>query len=322
MIPDEELIAAMREARGDRQLAFVQLERRFRETLNKRLAILEQNQGYDAMNASYIEYVNHTIATAKACGIKHFDSWKLPSHSHDGSLIDTYRDFTSDVDNFSLQVRINYAEHQSIYSVYLTPADKTSIRHLAEEIKKIIESSQLPKEKRESLLKKLNAFITEVDRDRTRLETYADLMIGFSHAVGESANELKPVASLITKIGRVFGLRQEAESQVRLPPAETKQIEPARRVNDEFGQPGRNERSAADQMMKFHFEKVSAKLSGHPAHETLRLTIISKSYAHRPAIENGETRAKLGFSCDRNSRCTDCLSTVGYGASENSFGAF
>lgn len=239
MISDEELLAAMREARGDKQLAFVQLERRFREALNKRLSSLEDDRSY-TVNPFYIEYINHTLATAKALGITTFDHWKLPSHSGDHHLIDTYKDFTADVDNYGLQVRINYAEHQAIYSVYLTQEDKITVRHLCDEIKKIIDASNLPGDKRESLLSKLNAFIKELDRDRTRLETYADLMVGFSHAVGESANELRPVVAIITKIGKVFGARQEAETQVRLPPAETKRIEPPKRENDlsEFGSAG------------------------------------------------------------------------------------
>src|SRR4051812_2464928 len=120
MISDEDMIDAVREARGDNQMTFVKLERRFRNILNENLEGLHEQQGFEAWNSYYIEYMNHTLSAAKGLGIRAFDAWDLPSHEITRNVGDIYRDFTAAVDSFSMQVRLSNATHVALFTVHLT----------------------------------------------------------------------------------------------------------------------------------------------------------------------------------------------------------
>jgi hypothetical protein len=235
MISDDEILEAIQEARGDPNLAFVKLERRFRTTLHTNLQN-DESQGTAAYNSYYIEYINHTLAAASGLKITAFQKWKLPSHSRNNTLVDTYNDFTSDVDHFSLQVRLNHAVHRDKYSVSLTGAEKTKIRHLVDRIKRVIDQSPLPKTKRDELFDLLNKFLAEVDRERTRYEVVSDLMIGMSRVAGTSIKELSPIRPWIEMILKAIGKRKDEENKQALPPATPRQIEPPHREEPEPAQ--------------------------------------------------------------------------------------
>jgi hypothetical protein len=223
MISDEDMIDAVREARGDNQMAFVKLERRFRNILNENLEGLHDQQGYEVWNSYYIEYMNHTLSTAKGLGIAVFNAWNLPSHEINRSVGDIYRDFTAAVDSFSMQVRLSNATHVALFTVHLTAEDKRKIHHFGSQIRDIVQKSNLALEKREELLSLLNTFLKEVDRDRTRMEYVGAFVTGVAHIIGESAKELDPLRAWIETIAKIFGKAQDSEPK-RLPPSETKQI--------------------------------------------------------------------------------------------------
>src|SRR5258708_5889871 len=69
MITDDQILEAMQESRGDAQLAFVKMERKLRDALNRKLEKLNDQEGYAAWNSYYIEYINHTLGIAVALGI-------------------------------------------------------------------------------------------------------------------------------------------------------------------------------------------------------------------------------------------------------------
>jgi hypothetical protein len=81
-------------------------------------------------------------------------------------------------------------------------------------------------------MKKLNVFLAELDRDRTRLEVFSDVSIGIAHIGAEAAKELEPVQPLINSILRILGLSQDNDVKA-LPPSETKQITAASREEEE-----------------------------------------------------------------------------------------
>ena len=55
---------------GPADMAFVRLERKYREVLEKNLAESDNNNSYETY---VIEYINHTIETAKALGLDFLD---------------------------------------------------------------------------------------------------------------------------------------------------------------------------------------------------------------------------------------------------------
>lgn len=100
MIKEEDFDAA---ADGPEDMAFVRLERKYREVLEKNLSETDSGNSYEAY---IIEYINHTIATAKALGLTFLDEWRIPDGS--GRIWDTYKDFTTDVDHFTIQIQISH----------------------------------------------------------------------------------------------------------------------------------------------------------------------------------------------------------------------
>ena len=81
--------------------------------------------------------------------------------------------------------------------------------------------------KKENLLDKLNAFAAEVDRDRTRFETWGAVVIQAADVFGEAAEKAEPARKWLDSIGRlIWGAKQEEDEAKRLPaPKEIKQIE-------------------------------------------------------------------------------------------------
>jgi hypothetical protein len=223
MISDDDLLQAMRDARGDKQLAFVKLERRFRDALNKNLRDLPEAYSYSVANALYIEYMNHVVGATKALGIPLFDRWELPSHEINRSVEDIYQDFTASVDSYSLQVRLAAAEQVLLYSVHLTDEDKRKIHHYGARIRELIQKSDVRAVKRDQLIRLLDDFLKEVDSDYTKMEVVGAFITGVAHIVGQTAQELDPIRGWIETIAEIFGNAQEEQPR-SLPPAETKQI--------------------------------------------------------------------------------------------------
>ncbi|MDP1836975.1 MAG: hypothetical protein Q8N31_10145 [Reyranella sp.] len=223
MISDDDLLQAMRESRGDKQLAFVKLERRFRETFKKNMASLPEEYGNVLLNSLYIEYMNHTVAAVKALRVPLFEGWELPSHEINQSVSSVHQDFTAAVDNYSLQVRLAAAEQVLMYSIHLTDEDKRKIHHFGARIRDQIQKSAVREVKRDQLLRLLNNFLREVDSDYTKMEVVGAFITGATHIARQSLEDLDPIRGWIETIADIFGTAQE-EQPLSLPPAQTKQI--------------------------------------------------------------------------------------------------
>ncbi len=194
----------------DPEMAFVLLETRFRETLEKKL---DSNDNNYTWNLAVIEYLNHSIAAARGLGISSFNEWEVPKHPKrdDDNLNSFYHDFMTAVDHFKVLVQIEKARSHAQFSVTLDPADKTKIHHFAEQIREIIQSSSLRPSKKERLFSKLIAFLKEVDLDRTKLEAFSDFVISLAHTGGEAAQELEPARKWLDSISRLLGHAKEFE---------------------------------------------------------------------------------------------------------------
>jgi hypothetical protein len=213
----------------DPELAFVAVEQHLRSELHDRLNTVDEN-GYEATNSMYITYISKTVAAATAYSIEMPKSWTIPSHSINHSLTDTYKDFVIDVDHITMQIKIAHSRNHRRYSYALSDTDKRKIRHFGEQIKVIIEESNAPLPKRESLLKKLNAFLAAVDKHRTGLETFSDFFIGMTHLGGDAIQELDKARPLIDSISRLLGRYQDMDdAQRQVPHEERKKIGPPKR---------------------------------------------------------------------------------------------
>jgi hypothetical protein len=216
MIPIDEYAKIIRGRTPE--MAFLELESRYRSVLERKMEHIENNYSY---NSIAIEYMNHTLAAAQTLHLDILNGWSVPSHA-DRDLSDRFHDFTTAVDNFKVQVAIDHARGENQFSVALSKPQKDQIRHFVQQIKDVIDNSHLATEKKERLYDLINQFLAEVERDRTSWQVFSDLIIGVAHLGSEAAKELEPARKFIDSISRLLGRAKEFEdSAPQLPPPST-----------------------------------------------------------------------------------------------------
>ncbi|MDI3562543.1 hypothetical protein [Bradyrhizobium sp. Arg816] len=221
MIKEEDFAAA---ADCPPDMAFVRLERKFREILERDL---EDTQSGGASNHYIIEYMNHTLATAEALGLDFLDFFTVPN---DGAtdVYEDYKRFRQTVDAYTVRIQISHIRVGPAYALPLDADEKKHLRAYVSKIKEIIDASSLVIAKKERLLDKLNAFLAELDRDRTALQKFNDLVLSLANTGGEAAKEMEPAWKWAKLAAAILGVRQETEQTKQLPPPSKKPEEPKR----------------------------------------------------------------------------------------------
>ena len=223
MISDDELL----DLPDDPELAFVQCERKLRESL---LEKLRDTESYDGDRSYKIGYINQVVGIAKALDLPIFDEYDVPTL--DRPTHSFYEQFLQDVDHFTVQIRMRHARRVKRYSVALDHATKSKIRHHLEQIKEMVDRLGVSERKKGALYSKINALVEEVDKDRTRFDAAMALILEVASIGSEAAEKLEPARRWIDSIARLLGRAKEAEDAAapRLPaPKERKRIEPPRR---------------------------------------------------------------------------------------------
>jgi hypothetical protein len=87
-------------------------------------------------------------------------------------------------------------------------------------IRPIIEKAPISQGLRDSILEKLNGLAKEIDRSRTRVRVFGDLLIEVCGAMGTAAKEMKPVVALLEKIVGAVVRLHGVEHPLALPPPE------------------------------------------------------------------------------------------------------
>ncbi|MBI5262554.1 MAG: hypothetical protein HY852_12145 [Bradyrhizobium sp.] len=215
---DEEAYA---ELPDDPEMAFLQLEKHFREQCEAKLKVAGEN---DYVNMYYVEYISKVVAAIQELGISTEFETEVPSIAN--VSYQTYADFGKDVDHYRTKLSIRHARRAKGYSVRFDAATKTKIRHHLEQMRQIIEKLEVNRDKKQSLLDKLNDFAKEVDRDRTRFEAWGAVVIQAAEVFGEAAERAEPARKWLDSIGRlIWGAKEnETETKHLPPPKEVKKI--------------------------------------------------------------------------------------------------
>jgi hypothetical protein len=228
MITEEEFEAAS-DASPD--MAFVRLERNFRAVYETNI-VASDNSG--SFNHYTIEYMNHVVAAAKALNLDLFDFWALP---FENDVYEQYKKFRTEVDHFTVQIQIAHIRSGPRNSVALDPFEKKHLRAYADKIKDIIDKSSLATAKKDRLFDRLNAFISELDRDRTPLQKFTDIVMALSTTGADAAEELEPTWKWVKLAAAILGVRQETEqTKISAPPktieGPKRQLPPPQKRND------------------------------------------------------------------------------------------
>jgi hypothetical protein len=215
MISEEDFAAA---SDGTPEMAFVRLERKFRSVYETNLKQSDSSGEYDHFT---FEYMNHVISAANALGLDIFGLWDVSTNTKD--LYDEYKHFRAAVDKYTVQIQISHLRSDAD-SVTLDEGEKKHLRGYAEKMKELIGHSRLPNDKKERLYDKINAFIKELDRNRTPLQKFHDVVLALASTGADAAEELEPTWKWVKMAAAMLGVKQEAE-QTKLP-APPKRIEP------------------------------------------------------------------------------------------------
>jgi hypothetical protein len=218
-ISDEELAALP----DDEEVAFVKFERLARERLDAEISTYEETPKSLLGN-----YMNVVLTGAKHFNIFLADTWVQTIEGE--RPWDHYSDFTTAIDNLTLEIRLRKIEQAKRESVALDPAVKLKVRHHLEQIRTIVDQANLPTDKKDALSKCINALASEIDRERTKTQAAGNLFIQVCGYIGEGANKLKPAVKLIERISQAIGVAQNKEAQHRLSPP-NKQLEPPKAVS-------------------------------------------------------------------------------------------
>lgn len=198
------------------EMAFIRLERKFRATYE---ANLDKADGNGAYFHYTVEYMNHVAAAADTLEIDLFGFDYSPPDKN--TIYDDYQAFRQTIDRFIVRHTISNIRSGNKNTVILSTVEKEKLRHYLAQMKEVIDKSDLLPAKKERLYDLINAFLAELDRDRTGLQRFTDLMIGLAHIGGEMAKELEPAWKWVKLGAELLGARQEAE-QTKLPPAPKK----------------------------------------------------------------------------------------------------
>jgi hypothetical protein len=219
MITDEEI----EQLPEDPDLAFVEFEKIMRERTSNKVAEVSDRDTYGSVDVFYLEYINKVLAAARAYKIDGLKEWEVPVVN--SNCWEAYRQFSNDVDFFTMQIRIGHAGRNRQNSVGLDGNTKAKIHTYVQKIRIVLEKAELPEVKRDLLFAKLDAFVVEVDKARTSLQSVASVYLTVCTVIGEGFNKLEPVRRFINSIATLIGNAKGAEDSLRALPSSTKQLE-------------------------------------------------------------------------------------------------
>lgn len=222
MITDDEL----NDLPSDPELAFVAVEKILRARVDE-AEFDARNNDYD-VDPFRFQYMTRVAAAAKAYNVEALDGLVVPKHTRSG-IYDDFQQFKNDVDYVTMQIRMNAAQMNRAGSVSLGPNMKRKVHHFIQQIRDLIEENVTDIPKKEELLKKLNQFAAEVDRDRTRLVAAMAFFTTFCAGVGDGFEKLKPVREMFDSISRLLGQAQQLENHYApglTAPTERKRLAP------------------------------------------------------------------------------------------------
>lgn len=204
MIRPEDLEGAPRDSVG----AFLHLERLARQRHQAEVDQLENRYGEDVTTSECeFAYMRAVLAAANACGIEDLSNWSLPRYGDEDWWQDC-RNFKAAAEFVAAKLLIQRHRQRDTFSVAIDAATKLKLEHYVREGRDLIHRLSMPVPKREVLLGCLNAFMTELDRERTNLQAYGALAAEAANTTDEVASAFAP---LLRRIGKMLGLLREAE---------------------------------------------------------------------------------------------------------------
>lgn len=187
---------------SDPEMAFVELEQHFRRILDED-AKHDEYGNPSAMGK--LNYMSSVIAAAKVLKIPVLPYWVEQQNSYTVEFFELFVQETF----HSVQIyKITRMRRNQENSATLNSPTKQKIRHFADRIKEVIDNLHIESWRKDVLYARLNAFVSELDRTRTRLDAFGSLVVDLAGYAGKAATKAKPAIDAITKL---IGSARQAE---------------------------------------------------------------------------------------------------------------
>lgn len=136
-------------------------------------------------------------------------------NEHYQRLVDGFDDFLSDVVYVTTKLRLRTAGARDPHSVQLTPRTKGRIELQVRRLRAVIESSDLPDEKKRSLLERLDELSAEMNKPRVKYGVVMAIIAALSIGVTQGTSFLADAPDALTTITSLIGADKEAENAER-----------------------------------------------------------------------------------------------------------
>ncbi len=201
---------------ADPEQAFLMLERAYRTDCEK---MLQRNSDDSYQSIYQVDYIAKVIGAIKELGLEANFYTIVPSIEDVSNT--TYLNFSKDVKNYCTRLEIRFGRRVQGFSVRFDSVAKNEIHNYVTKIREVVTTLEVTPAKKEALLNRLNAFGHEVDHDRTRLESFGEVVLQLASIAGEAAEKLEPVRKWVDSIGNLInGARVKEPELPRLPSKE------------------------------------------------------------------------------------------------------
>ena len=202
------------------EAAFLILERHYREKYELGIRGYSDDSNFSVQQMEYIAQVLGAIAELDL-----ESEFRSAVPSIEDVNTQTYLNFSKDVKNYCTRLSIRVSRRIQGFSVVFDSAAKQKAHHFIGQLRELFNAVEVDEPKREALFARLVALENEIDRDRTRLEKYGELVIETAAVFGKAAEKLKPIQDILDSLSRlIYGSRAEDVKKLA-PPKETKRIE-------------------------------------------------------------------------------------------------
>lgn len=206
----------------DDELAFLHYEKIFRNKLDQHLENLADSDSgryQNSYNHFVQTYLNNVLSAVSALEVDVLRMWV--NNPNDATNPEYFQRVQYDIDSAVVLIKVRHALASRKASIKLDADTRSKIRDYISKIKTTIESIELPISRKEALLKRLNEFSAEVDRDRTKFEAIGALVVEAATITGKAEAKLRPIRKWldsITGLMRAASGLEEPHGRLSAPP--------------------------------------------------------------------------------------------------------
>ncbi|WP_447761265.1 hypothetical protein [Sphingopyxis panaciterrae] len=203
----------------DPRMAFMQLVNAAQRSLSAKIDALDPDNQYEWQKIEEFRYsfMNVVVAAGKRFEIEPFHSMEVPQYSNFRDA--DHRQFKSDLDHYVTQLVLDNSLRAKRDSVEVLPKTKDQLRTYISGLRQCIENGNMSASKREALLKRLDAFETELEKRRLNMLAVARLAYLVLSVPGTVWASVDITHKLTTNIMQTVAEAKAAEDETKQLPA-------------------------------------------------------------------------------------------------------